>query len=127
MYWTACTPSHTIQNIVPQPGCGDAHDLGCRCTHPIDRTMDRRENDALGCVDEVRVYCDCSFTGNHRVETSGIWNELRANWWVRRNRVQPLLRVHGRRRLSERQDRQSLIARRRLQPTASSSMLLLKK
>jgi hypothetical protein len=68
------------------------------------------ENDALGRVDEVRVYGDCSLVGGHRVEAAGVRNKLRASWRMRRDRIQSLLRLHGRRRLSECQGRESVMA-----------------
>ena len=87
------------------------------------------ENDALGRVDEVRVYGDCSLVGGHRVEAAGVRNKLCASWRMRRDRIQSLLRLHGRRRLSECQGRESVKAKGRhdhgRQPR--SSMLLLKK
>jgi len=87
------------------------------------------ENDALGRVDEVRVYGDCSLAGDHRVEAAGIRNKLCASWRMRRDRIQSLLRLHGRRRLSECQGGESVKVSGRQdhgrQP--SSSMLLLKK
>jgi hypothetical protein len=66
------------------------------------------ENDALGRVDEVRVYGDCSLIGGHRVEAAGIGNKLRASWCMWRNRIQSLLCLYGRRGLSECQGRESV-------------------
>lgn len=66
------------------------------------------KNNALGRVDEDRVYGYCTLLGRHRVEVADV-NKLRARWRLWGNGIQSLLRLHSRRGFPERQNRKAVM------------------